>query len=118
MYYHHYTKYIIIDIDDTKDIIFEYFNHYKTYEDINELFHFLDINFLNRFQLNEIVIICCYAERYFLYKLAQNENIVFKRPLQEIIDFEFLKRKFDGLKLNDSLQRLIKTLEGSVRYEL
>jgi len=99
----------IIDNDDAKDILFEYFNHYKTHEDINELFHFLDINSLNIFQLNEIIIICCYAERYFL---AKNENILLKRPLQEIIDFEFLKRKLDGLKLNDSLKRLIKTLEG------
>jgi len=98
----------IIDIDDAKDIVFEYFNHYKTYKDINDLFQFLNINSLNIFQINEIILICCYAERYFLY----NENIVFKRSLQEIIDFEFLKRKFHGLKLTNNLQYLIKTLEG------
>jgi hypothetical protein len=98
----------IIDIDDGKDIVYEYFNHYKTYKDINDFFQFLNINSLNIFQINEIIIICCYAERYFLY----NENIIFERSLQEIIDFEFLKRKFDGLKLTNNLQCLIKTLEG------
>jgi len=103
----------IIDIDDAKDIVFEYFNHYKIHEDINEFFQFLDINSLNIFQTNEIIIICCYAERYFLCKLDKNENILFERSLQEIIDFEFLKRKFDGLKLSDNLQCLFKTLEGS-----
>jgi hypothetical protein len=40
-----------------------------------------------------------------------NENIFFQRPIQEIIDFEFLKRKLNGLKLTENLQRLIKTLE-------
>ncbi len=100
-----------IDIDDAKDIVFEYFNQYKTQQDIDELFRFLDLNFLNSFQSKEIVLICCYAERYFLHKLAQNENISFQRPLQEIIDFEFLKRKLNGLKLTDGLKRLIQTLE-------
>jgi hypothetical protein len=100
-----------IDIDDAKDIVFEYFNQYKTQQDIDELFRFLDLNFLNSFQSKEIVLICCYAERYFLHKLAQNENISFQRPLQEIIDFEFLKRKLNGLKLTDGLQRFIQTLE-------
>jgi hypothetical protein len=100
-----------IDIDDTKEIIFEYFNHYKTHEDIDELFHFLNINSMNTFDLKEIVIICCYAERYFLHKLSKFERISFERPLQEIIDFEFLKRKLDRLKLNDDLQRLIKSLD-------
>ncbi|CAF0907142.1 unnamed protein product [Rotaria sordida] len=101
-----------IDIDDAKDIVFEYFNQYKTHQDINELFHFLNINSLNKFQSKEIIIICCYAERYFLHKLNKNENILFERPLQEIIDFEFLKRKLDGLKLTDDLKHLIKTLEA------
>jgi hypothetical protein len=102
----------IIDAEDAKDIVFEYFNQYKKHQDIDELFHFLEINSSDTFQSKEIVIICCYAERYFLHKLAQHENIVFQRPLQEIIDFEFLKRKFNGLKLTDNLQRLIKTLEA------
>jgi hypothetical protein len=101
-----------IDIDDAKDIVFEYFNQYKTHDDINELFQFLDINSSNTFQSKDIVIICCYAERYFLHKLSKYENIVFDRSLQEIIDFEFLKRKFDGIILTDGLQRLIKTLEA------
>ncbi len=100
-----------IDIDDAKEIVFEYFNHYQTHENINELFHFLDINFFDQFQSKEIVLICCYAERYFLLKLMNNENIFFQRPIQEIIDFEFLKRKLNGLKLTENLQRLIKTLE-------
>ncbi|CAF1046621.1 unnamed protein product [Rotaria sp. Silwood1] len=104
---------ITVDIDDAKDIVFEYFNQYKTYEDIDELFHFLNINSLNnKFQSKEIIIICCYAERYFLHKLNKNENILFERPLQEIIDFEFLKRKLDGLKLTDDFKNLIKTLEA------
>ncbi|CAF1015295.1 unnamed protein product [Adineta steineri] len=103
----------VIDIEDAKDIVFEYFNHYKTFDDINELFTFLDINSLNTLQSNEVVLICCYAERYFLHKLTKNENMLFQRPLQEIIDFEFLKRKLDRLKLTDSLQRFIKTLETS-----
>lgn len=98
----------IIDFDDAKDIIFEYFNRYKTYEDINELFQFLNIHSMNKFQVNEIIIICCYAERYFLHK---NKILLYQRPLQEIIDFEFLKRKFDGLKLSNDLKNLIKTLQ-------
>jgi hypothetical protein len=65
----------IIDIDDGKDIVYEYFNHYKTYKDINDFFQFLNINSLNIFQINEIIIICCYAERYFLY----NSNDHYKK---------------------------------------
>ncbi|CAF3229899.1 unnamed protein product [Rotaria socialis] len=100
-----------IDIDDAKDIVFEYFNRYITLKDIQELFHFLNIHSLNKFQAKEMIVICCYAERYFLHKLRKNETILFERPLQEIIDFEFLKRKLAGLKLTNDLKNLIKTLE-------
>ena len=99
----------IMDIIEAKEIVFEYFNRYKTSKEIDELFQFLDLHSTDAFQSKEIILICCYAERYFLY---QNENIVFQRPLQEIIDFEFLKRKFDGLKLTDSLRRVLKTIYG------
>jgi len=102
----------IMDIVEAKEIVFEYFNHYKTQKEIDELFRFLDLHLTDTFQSKDIVLICCYAERYFLHQSGRNENIVFQRPLQEIIDFEFLKRKFDGLKLRDSLQRVIKTFEG------
>lgn len=108
----------IIDIDDVKDIIYEYFNHYQTHENINELFQFLQIGLLDTFQLNEIIIICCYAERYFLYKLSKIEKILYKQSLQERIDFEFLKRKFDGLKLSENLKGLIETLERPINSEL
>jgi hypothetical protein len=97
-----------MDIVEAKEIVFEYFNHYKTSKEIDELFRFLDLHATDTFQSKEIVLICCYAERYFLYH--QNERIAFQRPLQEIIDFEFLKRKFDGLKLTNSLRQVIKTL--------
>ena len=96
-----------MDIVEAKEIVFEYFNHYKTSQEIDELFQFLDLHSTDTFQSKEIVLICCYAERYFLH---QNETVTFQRPLQEIIDFEFLKRKFDGLKLTDSLRRVLKTL--------
>ena len=36
----------------------------------------------------------------------------FERPLEEIIDFEFLKRKLDGIELTDDLQRLFHTLQA------
>ena len=101
-----------ITMDDAKTIVFEYFNQYRTYQDIDELFHFLNINSLNKFQPREIVVICCYAERYFLHKLIKtNRNILFERPLQERIDFEFVKRKFSELVLKNDLKQFMKTLE-------
>ncbi|UJR26989.1 hypothetical protein I4U23_008296 [Adineta vaga] len=99
------------DLEDVKDIICEYFNYYKTHDDINELFDFLEINSIDTLQTKEIIAICCYAERYFLHRLIRIETIVFQRPLQEIIDFEFLKRKLHGIRLSDGLQRLLTTLE-------
>ncbi len=65
--------------------------------------------FVESLQSSELVLICCYAERYFLAKLARNERILFHRPFQERIDFEFFQRKLDGVKLSDGLQRLIHT---------
>ncbi|CAF1407975.1 unnamed protein product [Adineta ricciae] len=109
---------IVIELEDAKDIICEYFNYNKTYDDIHKLFDFLDINSLDSLQASEIVVICCYAERYFLHQLSQYETIFSQRPLQEVIDFEFLKRKLHGIKLGDSLQRLLTTLQEPTTRKL
>ena len=102
-----------LDLDEAKDLLSDYFNGYRTDEDINALFHFLDLHSIPSFSSKAIVVLCCYAERYFLHQLARrNEAISFERPLQEIIDFEFLRRKFAGLKLTESFRRLIKSLES------
>lgn len=104
-----------IDIDDAKDIICDYFHPYKQHEDVNELLDFLQVNASSVLESKEIVVICCYAERYFLHQLARRETVAFVRPLQEVIDFEFLKRKFDGLNLTDGLHRVLTTLEAPER---
>ena len=109
---------IVIDLEDAKDIVCEYFNYNKTYDDIHALFDFLDINALDSLQASEIVVICCYAERYFLHRSDQCETISSQRPLQEMIDFEFLKRKLHGIKLCDSLQRLLTTLQEPTRRKI
>lgn len=106
-----------IEFDDAKEIVLEYFNHYKTPEEISQLFHFLNIQTEQLFQSPEIIILCCYAERYFLHQLAKTERILFPRPLQEIVDLEFLKRKFDQVHLSEDLQRLIQTLEAPQERE-
>jgi len=100
-----------VEYQDAKDILREYFNHYKTDEEISRLFHFLDIQIDYIFQLKEIIILCCYAERYFLHDLVQRETIVFPRSIQEQVDFEFLKRKFHGVNLSEKLKHLIETLQ-------
>ena len=109
---------IVIDLEDAKDIVCEYFNYNKTYDDIHALFDFLDINALDSLQASEIVVICCYAERYFLHRSDQCETISSQRPLQEMIDFEFLKRKLHGIRLCDGLQRLLTTLQEPTRRKI
>jgi hypothetical protein len=105
-------RHSVIDIDHAKYIVSEYFNGYKTERDIDELFRFLDIHDIDSLSLQGIVVLCCYAERYFLHQLARMQTMKFERPLQEMIDFEFLKRKLNGLVLTDSLRRLLDTLDN------
>ena len=101
-----------IDIDDAKEIVLEYFHQTRTAGEIDELFHSLNIPSMNTLQSKEVLLLCCYAERYFLHRLAMGTNVPFERPLQEIIDFEFLKRKLDGIELTDDLRKLLLTLQA------
>jgi hypothetical protein len=103
-----------MDIVEAKDLLSDYFNGYRSEEEIDELLHFLAIPPISSISSKATIVLCSYAERYFLHRLARKEAIAFERPLQEIIDFEFLKRKLDGVKLTDSLQRLLATLEDPI----
>ncbi|CAF1347381.1 unnamed protein product, partial [Didymodactylos carnosus] len=94
-----------LDVTDAKDVLIDYYNAYKTHQDIEELFNFLEISSNQIFDIREIVFICCYSERYFLHQLTKTEHVYYEPSLQEKIDFEFLHRKLDELKLSDSLKR-------------
>lgn len=104
-----------LDRLEAKEIVLEYFNHYQTHEEIDELFRFLELQSMEIFQPDELIFICCYAERYFLHRLAEKEQIFFPRPLQETIDFEFLKRKFSGVKFTMKFKEFLRTLEAPKR---
>ena len=102
-------------IDDIKEILLEYFNGSQTKQQIDEYFHFLDFHSLPSDPLKKILPpLCVYAERYFLSQSTNKHSIIIindQRSIQERIDFEFLKRKLDGITLTDSLQRLLHTLQ-------
>jgi hypothetical protein len=103
----------VIGGDDAREIIFEYFNGYQSTAAIQGLLEVLEINGERSFSNEQIVAVCCYAERYFLHQRAATEKVVYDRDLQETIDMEYLHRKLDGLCLNESLRCLLTTLKVS-----
>ena len=101
-----------IDLIEGKEIVFEYFNHYQTHRTIDDLFRFLQLQSTETLQAEDLICICCYAERNFLHRLAEKEQIFFERPLQELIDFEFLKRKFAGVNFTEHFREFLQTFEA------
>ena len=103
-----------MEISEMKEFVFDYLNGVERKDTIDEYFDFLDVHSNPPYPLKSVLIrLCAYAERYFDVRSRKQDSAGKDgRPLQEIIDMEFMKRKLNGMVLHPNLARLLTTLQA------
>lgn len=94
----------MIDFEEFQQNFRDYFRDESIFKLLDEFVEFLGLSTKDSFDEKTVSVLCSYAERYFL---RRNKEPI-DASLRERVDFQFLKRKLDGIILKPNLEKFFR----------